>query len=265
MSENNSDQADPSATNDSNATSTTPSGMNALTAHINQNKVDFALWCTRLATILFTLNYFIPILGTSSNMYYKALIANAATSALRLHQRCPNVRLSREFFGMLFLEDSAHYLMYSLIFLYSAPITLVLMPILLFAVLHTSGYSTNLIELLGAGQLNLVKWALGFVDANSVSLLKTIAFSEIFIFPVTILMLISGRATLMTAFVYYRFLTLRYASRRNPYTRNTFAELRNITETYAQKPGCPEGVRNLAFKIIGLISRLAPPVVQSNQ
>ncbi len=56
-------------------------------------------------------------------MYYKALMANAATSALRLHQRLPYVQLTREFFGTLFMEDSAHYLMYSLIFLYSGPIT----------------------------------------------------------------------------------------------------------------------------------------------
>ena len=56
-------------------------------------------------------------------MYSKALLANAATSALRLHQRLPRVQLSREFFGALLIEDSAHYLLYSLVFLYSAPIT----------------------------------------------------------------------------------------------------------------------------------------------
>ena len=59
----------------------------------------------------------------SSNMYYKALMANAATSALRLHQRLPNVQLSREFLGSLFMEDSAHYLMFSLVFLYCSPIS----------------------------------------------------------------------------------------------------------------------------------------------
>lgn len=67
----------------------------------------------------------------------------------------------------------------------------------------------------------------------------------------------------MTVFVYYRFLTLRYASRRNPYSRNTFAELRMVAETYAQKPACPEGVRNIVFKVIAGITRLAPPVFQA--
>ena len=57
------------------------------------------------------------------NMYSKALLANAATSALRLHQRLPRVALTREFFGQLFIEDSAHYLLYSMTFLYCPPIT----------------------------------------------------------------------------------------------------------------------------------------------
>ena len=53
-------------------------------------------------------------------------MANAATSALRLHQRLPNVQFSREFLGRMLLEDSAHYLFYSILFLYNAPITSIL-------------------------------------------------------------------------------------------------------------------------------------------
>lgn len=73
----------------------------------------------------------------------------------------------------------------------------------------------------------------------------------------------SGRASLMTVFIYYRFLTLRYASRRNPYTRETFTQLRLVTENYTQKPSCPGTVRNIAIKVIEFISRLAPPTVAS--
>lgn len=40
----------------------------------------------------------------------------------------------------------------------------------------------------------------------------------------------------MTPFIYYHFLTLRYTSRRNPYTRNMFHELRLATETVANQP-----------------------------
>jgi len=51
---------------------------------------------------------------------------NAATSALRLHQRVPRVQFTRQFLETLLLEDSCHYLFYSLIFLYAAPVTCIL-------------------------------------------------------------------------------------------------------------------------------------------
>lgn len=51
---------------------------------------------------------------------------NAATSALRLHQRVPRVQLTRQFLETLLLEDSCHYLFYSLIFLYTAPVACIL-------------------------------------------------------------------------------------------------------------------------------------------
>nr|SVE76622.1 EOG090X0CJA [Daphnia longispina] len=240
-------------------------GFTVLKAHIERNKIDFVLWCTRFATIVFTLNYLIPIFGSGYNMYYKALLANSATSALRLHQRLPQVQLSREFVGQVFLEDSAHYLLYSMIFFYSPPVTWVLLPVFLFALLHISSYSLGLIEILGPNALGVIRMFIGIVEVQSVKLLKTIALSEIFLFPLLILFLFGGRATLMTLFVYYRFLTLRYASRRNPYTRNTFGELRLLVESYANNPSCPMPVRNVVSKLVSIISRLAPVITSEQQ
>jgi transmembrane protein 33 len=62
----------------------------------------------------------------AQNSFYKALLANAATSALRLHLRLPQVQLSQQFFSQLMAEDSCHYLFYSLIFLYVSPVTRIL-------------------------------------------------------------------------------------------------------------------------------------------
>ena len=62
-------------------------------------QIDVLLWATRVATILFTVGYILPILGNPYNSYYKALMATAATSALRLHQRLPQVQFNRQFLG----------------------------------------------------------------------------------------------------------------------------------------------------------------------
>ena len=68
--------------------------------------------------------YFRPY--AAANFYQRALLANALTSALRLHQRLPRFQLSRVFLAQALQEDSCHYLLYSLILVNSYPITSIL-------------------------------------------------------------------------------------------------------------------------------------------
>lgn len=123
-----------------------PKGIEALQAHIVANKIDSALWASRMLTIIFALGYVLPIFGNAYGSYYKIFMANAITSALRLHQRLPRFQLSREFLSLLLCEDSCHYLFFSLIFLYVAPVLLIPIPIVLFAVLHSASYSLTLLD-----------------------------------------------------------------------------------------------------------------------
>ena len=62
-------------------------------------QIDVLLWLTRIATMIFTVGYILPIMGNPYNSYYKALMASASTSALRLHQRLPQVQFNRQFLG----------------------------------------------------------------------------------------------------------------------------------------------------------------------
>lgn len=83
---------------------------------------------------------------SSQSAFYKVLLANAATSALRLHQRLPRIQLTKEFLALLLLEDSCHYLFFSLIFLYVQPFIMILFPVVLFAVLHSASYSLKVLD-----------------------------------------------------------------------------------------------------------------------
>lgn len=76
--------------------------------------------------------------------------------------------------------------------------------------------------------------------------------------------LCSGRAGLMTPFIYYHFLALRYSSRRNPYNRNMFHELRLAVEVFANNPRVPAIGKKILYSGIAIITRLAPtlPPVQ---
>lgn len=82
----------------------------------------------------------------AQNAFYKVLLANAATSALRLHQRMPRLTFTREYFALLLVEDSCHYLFFSTIFLYVNPFILILLPVVLFAILHAASYSLTLLD-----------------------------------------------------------------------------------------------------------------------
>ena len=60
---------------------------------------------------------------------------------------------------------------------------------MLFAVLHICSYTVVLMDLAGIGHVLFLKKAIEVVEMQSVNILRTIAFSEIFIFPLSILML----------------------------------------------------------------------------
>ena len=208
-------------------------------------------------------------------------MAAAATSALRLHQRMPRIQLNQEFittsnivlsnndvniidktflsFSVL-MEDSAHYLIFCLIFLFaSSPITTAILPVGLFAILHSASYSLTLLDALGAPSTAWgIRFLISVVELQSRNILRMIAFTEIFLMPITILNVFRGVTWLVAPLVYFRFLGMRYSSRRNPYTRNVFYMLRMSMEKTAEHPNMPSGAKSMVHKLINFISGLAP-------
>jgi len=229
-----------------------------LKAHVLAHKIDVLLWATRVATILFTVGYILPIFGNPYNSYYKALMASAATSALRLHQRLPQVQFNREFLGLFLSEDAAHYLIFCVLFLYAAPITLVLVPVFLFALLHFASYTLTLLDTLGQNSWWGARMLISLVELQSRNILRLAAFQEVFLLPFTVMMIFAGKTNLVTPFLYYRFLSLRYQSRRNPYCRTICHELRMSLESLACSPKCPGWAKNIIYKAISVATSLGP-------
>lgn len=245
----------------------------ALRRYLLDNKIDSALWLTRVFTIISAILYLLPFFSPmfSYNCYKRALISSAATSALRLHQRLPRFQFSREYLGLLFAEDSCHYLLFSVMFISSHPVTIILIPVALFALLHTVSFTKKLLDILGSGgmlNMSLVRsaqTAIQKVQTHQQGLLRFIACTEIMLMPAVVLMMLSGQVGIIIPFVYYRFLGLRYASRRNPYTRHLFAELRQSVQQLVGHPRCPGFLRSLVFRVTAFIANLAPPVMTAPQ
>ncbi|XP_072040478.1 transmembrane protein 33-like [Amphiura filiformis] len=236
----------------------------AMMEHIGNNKIDAGLWVARVFIIVCSFLYIIPIYGPQAAMgsYQRALICNGLVSALRLHQRLPQFQFNREYLGLLLLEDSCHNLLYSLIFANSYPITLALTPVFLFAILHSVSFTRKLINLLGPTALMPVRKLTDKLISSQVQILRFIALDEIFIMPCIIFMMFTGRVSLLVPFMYFRFLTFRYASRRNPYCKQIFHEMRIVTENYCQKETTPAFIKNFLTKCITMLSRFAPQIAQ---
>ncbi|XP_064554258.1 Krueppel homolog 2 [Drosophila montana] len=227
-----------------------------LLQHFQTNRIDSALWALRLLVIFFTVSYVLPIFTSQQSAFNKVLLANAAISALRLHQRVPAFSFSREFLSRLFAEDSCHYMMYSLIFFSIRPTLLVLIPVALYSVLHASSYSLKLLDLIGQNSWWTARFVISIVEYKAANILKAIAFCEIFIMPYAIVLTFMAHAGLMTPIIYYHYLVMRYSSRRNPYPRTAFAELRITFETLAARS--PPVVGKIIRGGIGFVNRLAP-------
>lgn len=119
------DQQDSTSGSSSTNQSNTNNGV-SLKDFILADKISFAMWIARLIIIISSLLFIVPISGINPfSLYQKALLGNAVVSALKLHQRLDNIpfQLNRAYFQTLFIEDSCHYLLYSIIFLNSYPIT----------------------------------------------------------------------------------------------------------------------------------------------
>ncbi|XP_057583515.1 transmembrane protein 33 isoform X2 [Hippopotamus amphibius kiboko] len=155
------------------------------------NKLDTAMWLSRLFTVYCSALFVLPLLGLheAASFYQRALLANALTSALRLHQRLPHFQLSRAFLAQALLEDSCHYLLYSLIFVNSYPVTMSIFPVLLFSLLHAATYTKKVLDAKGSNSLPLLRSLLDKLSSNQQNILKFIACNEIFLMPATVFML----------------------------------------------------------------------------
>lgn len=250
-------RANPSPNNNA-----TRSSLQDLTNFIMQDKISAVLWFTRILTLLFSTMFIIPIFGFDPNtLYQKAMMSSAATSALKLHQRMNNVpfQLNRDYLAKLIVEDSFHYLLYSFIFLSTAPVTIILMPVAAFALLHIAVYTRTILNLiLGAESGGPLRRALNAILAKDKDLMRFIAINEIIIAPTIVIMIFMGKAGIFVPFIYYRFICMRYQSRRNPYNRIMFYELRMIIDYYTSQPSCPGVFRSLGQSLINLMNRFAP-------
>ncbi|CAL8116564.1 unnamed protein product [Orchesella dallaii] len=218
------------------------SGITKLRNFLAPRRLELAMWVTRLLSIFFTLFVIIPLFGNPWLAFRRALILNGITSLLRLYQRLPRpYSLSKLFFAQLILEDSCHYLWYSIMFLYFSPVTFSIIPIMFISSLHVASFTLQMIESV-KGRTSKFRGVGSFLyiwTGQTGRMLKTVASAEVFLMGILLLNCCRGNISIIAPFAYYRFLTLRYASKRNHYTRTVFYEMRMLLEKFIGGGSCP--------------------------
>lgn len=212
-------------------------GWDRMVEHIKDHKIDFVLAFTRVLTVLCTISYLIGFPGPSSNRFKQALLMNAATSSLRLHQRMrppPLNQLSRAYFANLIREDSFHYLIFPVMFISGRPIVLALLPCCLYALFNLAVYAISLLDKLG-NQDQLKARISELVAKYQQSLLHTVALSEVALMPIVVIGVFTKFIGIFIPIFYYRFLVLRYNSTRNAHLKLLVSQIKTIASAQASR------------------------------
>lgn len=233
--------------------------VGSIPVFLSARKISAAMWVMRCYTIFLSIQYMFFCSAFDMGQYFqRAMIANGVTCALRLHQRVPEFRLTRRHLAQLITEDSAHYLIYSLVFLTSHPITIALVPVTVFALLHACNFTRQMLDVHGANSYPFFRKIINHVARHQGTLFRFIALNEILIMPTIVAMLFAGKAFILGPFLYYKFMTYRYLSQRNPYCRLTFYELRVASDNMCQSPNCPAILQLIVGRIRSFAMWLAP-------
>ena len=201
--------------------------------------------------------FFNPSLAFSS--YQRVMFAFGLASVIRLSQRLGPVQFTKEYMISVVLEDSAHYMLYSCNFYAHKPTTIIAFIPTLYCALQASAFATTMLGECSNSTWNMLKVQLGKMKEKQQQLLRVVATAEIFILPLVGVQLFTGQCgSILTPLVYYQFLVLRYMSRRNPYVKNAFSEMKVVVNQMIYSQSCPGFVRSIVSKAMGLIERMSP-------
>lgn len=212
--------------------------------------------------ILFAFStFFNPSLALAS--YQRVLFAFGLSSVIRLSQRLGPVQFSKEYMINVVLEDSAHYMLYACNFYTHKPTTIIASIPTLYCALQASAFAGSMLAECSSSTWNLLKSQLIKMKEKQQQLLRVVATAEIFVMPLVVVQLFTGQCgSLLTPLVYYQFLVLRYMSRRNPYVRNAFSEMKLVVNQMIYSQSCPGFVRSIVSKVMGLIEKMSPATYQ---
>ncbi|KAL5251386.1 hypothetical protein ACHWQZ_G016928 [Mnemiopsis leidyi] len=209
-------------------------------------------------------SFFNPALAYAC--FQRLMFAFGLASVVRLSQRLGPIQFTKQYMINVVLEDSAHYMLFACNFYAHKPTTVIGVIPTLYCLLQSTAFLLAMLQECHSPSWTVLKKQLNKVKENQQQLLRVVASAEIFVMPVVLIQLFTGQCgSILTPLVYYQFLMLRYMSRRNPYVRNAFTELKMAINQLIYKPSCPTIIRTIVTKVMGMIERLSPLTYEQAQ
>jgi hypothetical protein len=164
---------------------------------------------------------------------------------------------SRACLTLFTVEDSGHYVLYSLFF-YNHYIAMFILPVYFYSILFVVKFIKGMEQFLPGGLRNLCHKINTVISSKQADIHRFIAYCEILNILFLAWKIITGHIFITTLFVYYYFLKLRYTSRRNASVRTVFSEIHEAVVGGASHPNCPTFLSTIIHKVVGFVSRLNP-------
>eukprot|EP00047_Mylnosiga_fluctuans_P024411 m.160770 g.160770 ORF g.160770 m.160770 type:complete len:260 (+) comp9851_c2_seq1:51-830(+) len=226
------------------------SPLERLKAGLLASPAETVAFSLRGAVVLFTVVALVFATSSfGSTAYYQALFCFGLASIVRLYQRCGAPKFSSDYLRNVLVEDSAHYVLYSLVFFGGAPSPAVLLSPSIYAFFAACTFFRKSIapaispRLEGAVKKIESSASKGFTYASNI---------EIGVFFLLLFRLITGPGfhELVILYMYIQFCMLRTTSRRNAYPRAAWAAVRANIERIVNSPRCPGIVRTLYQRVL---------------
>lgn len=242
-------------------------GPQTLVSYIRQDMVATTFFFLRMTTIIASLVFVLSTFGLLGggllySAYFNALMSAFFTFTMRLYQRKKQQTdlnlFSKRMLEFFVSEDSGHYMIYCFFYYNQPPHTLYLLPVFLYAVLSSVTYTNGLVPFLPSSMQRVVSRLNQYIASSQNGLKRFIAYTEVLLLLVVIANVFSGRMFFLSPLMQYQFIKLRYQSRRNPYVRVMFSDLRVGAEHVSRHPNCPAFLSNLIQASVSFVSRLAP-------
>eukprot|EP00051_Salpingoeca_urceolata_P027760 m.483166 g.483166 ORF g.483166 m.483166 type:complete len:272 (-) comp22802_c0_seq1:127-942(-) len=219
------------------------------------------LFVARIASVVFSVLFLVSTGFASLNNYRLALKMGTLSSAIRLYQRVADTppSLTLQFFRTLLLEDSFHYVLYTILLLGVKPSLVFLSPVAIFAFFHSTIFLRKLLTASNVGVLQRLVPTIGRLDTLATSGFVLVAKAELFIFFIIVFQtvtMMSGKYLVALA-AYPQFMLLRYFSRRNPHFRTVVAGLEQTLDGLSRSPSCPAIVARAYGNVKALVIKVA--------